>query len=207
MKKNNYTIEELRRIVRLENLGSDIWEPAEYGEVTCEGTYDMTLDDLQTALGTIIEKKLPLDDVMNWFMCLESNLSEGIGPQEITGFEYEDEVPWYEFPDNELGALSDVWGLLFELDYEIDMMEGDGTGDQIDCIQKAAEYISCFRKNQGLPKEQWVYPEYMMEGFIGEFDSDEAIVAAAEEEQKRFVAWVEELALPLDKYKKIEKKA
>ncbi len=194
MKKTHYTIEELRKIVRLEDLGTDIWEPAGDGKVTCDGVYNMTLEDLQAAVGMIIEKKLSLADVLNWYMCLTSNLSDGIGPQEVMNFEYEDEVPWYEFPEDELGALADVWSLLFELDYEIDMMEKEGTGDQIESVRKAAEYISCYVKNQGLPKEQWVYPDYMKEGFISDLDSDEAIAAATQEEQKRFVAWVDELA-------------
>lgn len=194
MKKTHYTIEELRKIVRLEDLGTDIWEPAEYGEVTCGGTYDMTLEDLQTAIGTIIEKKLPLADVMNWYICLTSDLSEGIGPRDVICFEYEDEVPWYEFPEDERGALAAAWSLLFELDYEIDLMDNEGTGDRIECAQKAAAYISCYFKNQKLPRELWVYPDYMKEGFISSLDSDEAIAAATKEEQRRFVAWVDELA-------------
>ncbi|MEE0954202.1 MAG: hypothetical protein U0L49_00130 [Eubacterium sp.] len=195
MNKTHYTREELRKIVRLEDLGTDIWEPAEYDQVTCDGIYNITLEDLRTAINKIVEKKLPLNDVMNWCMCLDSNLSAWIGPLEVTGFEYEDEIPWYEFPEDELGAIAAVWNLLFNLDFEIDMMENQGTGDQIDCIRKAQEYISCFIGNQGLPKEKWVYPEYMKEDFISAFDSDEALAAATKEEQKRFVLWVDELAL------------
>ncbi len=50
-KKTHYTIEELRKVVHLEGLGTDIWDPAGYDNVTFDGIYSMTLQDLQAALG------------------------------------------------------------------------------------------------------------------------------------------------------------
>ena len=192
MKKRNYSVEELRKIVRLEDPGSPIWYPAE--KVTFEGTYDMTLDDLETALKTITEKKLPVADVENWYQDLSSNLSAGIGPEVVTHFEYEDDVPWYDFPDNELGALYAVWYLLHDLGWDVEEMADDATGDQIPCVQKASAYLSCFRENQNRPRNQWIYPEYVKEEYIEVYDRDASLGKATKEELNRFVTWVDELA-------------
>jgi hypothetical protein len=196
MKKKEYSVEDLRKIVRLEDLGSAIWEPADPDQVTCQGTYDMTLDDLQTALAAIIRQKLPLADVRNWYVCLDHSLFEWIGPEDIIGgwYKYVDQVPWYEFPDQELDALAMAWSLLEYLDWDIDRMEEGQTGDQIERVQQAAQYIACFLHNQGLDRDQWVYPDFMKEGFIDDLADDGALAAATQEEQDRFVAWVDELA-------------
>lgn len=74
MKKKQYSVEELRKIVRLEDLGSDIWHPAKKGQIKFEGIYTMTLDDLETALKTILEKELSVPEVENWYLCLFSKL-------------------------------------------------------------------------------------------------------------------------------------
>ena len=74
MKKKQYSVEDLRKIVRLEDLGSDIWHPAKKGKIKFEGIYTMTLDDLETALKTILEKELSVPEVENWYLCLFSKL-------------------------------------------------------------------------------------------------------------------------------------
>lgn len=195
MKKRHYNLKELRKIVRIEDLGTEIWDADIHDNITCDGVYCMTLDDIQTALNTIIDQKLPLREVRNWFLYLNEILYDSIGPFDILSHEYIYVGPDYEFPDDEMDALSVVWEILLDLDSDIYSMEDDGTGDQISCVREAAEYISCFRRNQNLPKKDWIFPDRMKEIFISMFGSDQDLAEASQEERDRFVRWVDELAV------------
>ncbi len=191
MKKKQYTVEELRKIVRLEDLGSDIWHPAKKGKIKFEGIYTITLDDLETALKTILEKELPVPDVENWYSCLFSKLVDGLGPKDIVDFTYESPTSLYE-SDNERDALAGVWGLLAGFKWDFEEFHRNGYCALMVHVAWAVEDISYFRKNRDLPKEQKDYPDAVKACFIR--DNYQYLDGLKKEELKRFVTWVDDLA-------------
>ena len=191
MKKKQYSVEDLRKIVRLEDLGSDIWHPAKKGQIKFEGIYTMTLDDLETALKTILEKNLPVPDVENWYLCLFSKLVKGLGPKDIVNFAYESPTSLYE-SDHERDALAEVWGLIADFDGDFEEFHRAGKCILMAHVDWAVEDISFFRKNRDLPKEQKDYPDDVKGCFIR--DNFEYLDSLTEEELKRFVTWVDDLA-------------
>lgn len=191
MKKKQYTVEELRKIVRLEDLGSDIWHPAKKGKIKFEGIYTITLDDLETALKTILEKELPVPDVENWYLCLSSKLVDGLDPKDIINFTYETQTPLF-LSDNERDALAGAWKQISYFEEEFEGFHRNGYCSLMACVAWALEDIDLFRKNRNLPKEQRDYPENVKQAFIEDnFLSENSLT---EEELKRFVTWVDDLA-------------
>lgn len=191
MKKKQYSVEDLRKIVRLEDLGSDIWHPAKKGQIKFEGIYTITLDDLETALKTILEKELPVPEVENWYLCLFSKLVKGLGPKDIVNFAYESPTSLYE-SDHERDALAEVWGLIADFDRDFEEFHRGGPCILMARVDWAVEDISFFRKNRDLPKEQKDYPDDVKGCFIR--DNFEYLDSLTEEELKRFVTWVDDLA-------------
>lgn len=191
MKKKQYSVEDLRKIVRLEDLGSDIWHPAKKGQIKFEGIYTITLDDLETALKTILEKELPVPDVENWYLCLFSKLVKGLGPKDIVNFAYESPTSLYE-SDHERDALAEVWGLIADFDRDFEEFHRGGPCILMARVDWAVEDISFFRKNRDLPKEQKDYPDDVKGCFIR--DNFEYLDSLTDEELKRFVTWVDDLA-------------
>lgn len=191
MKKKQYSVEDLRKIVRLEDLGSDIWHPAKKGQIKFEGIYTITLDDLETALKTILEKELPVPEVENWYLCLFSKLVKGLGPKDIVNFAYESPTSLYE-SDHERDALAEVWGLIADFDGDFEEFHRAGKCILMAHVDWAVEDISFFRKNRDLPKEQKDYPDDVKGCFIR--DNFEYLDSLTEEELKRFVTWVDDLA-------------
>lgn len=196
MKKTYYSVEDLKKIVRLEELGSELWNPADREELTFEGMYEITLEDMQAALHTIIDKKLPLIDVRAWDRCLASTFSNVLGPQDIIRFEHKEECPYYDFPADEMGALNRVWEMLFEyeLEIELSLMAEFETFDQLAIVCDAAEYIECFFKNQTLAKEQWVYPKFMKRTLLNTYEYYGELEVTTDEVKARLVQYVDELA-------------
>ena len=198
-KKTHYTTEDIRKILRLTDRGADIWHPAEAGDITFDGVYHVTLHDLRAALQAIIDQNLTADDVITWWDLLNDTLYDGLGPKDVLneekGYRYQDEVPWYDFPDNESGVLFRLWhdliGSLVSDCYEI---EDNPPVGQMESLHDAAAYIDCYLNNQHQPKEKWQYPDFMMEYFIDCFDDDNTLAEAADAEKKRFAAWVDLLA-------------
>ena len=197
--KTHYTTNELRKIVRMEDIGSEIWCPDVMDKITFDGIYNITSEDLQASLQTIIDKNLTCEDVLIWWDILNNNLMDGLGPKQcldaVKGNCLIENKPWYEFPEGEAGVIYYLWNYLFDvMIFEINEKDEDEPAGQVQTLKNSLDYITCFLKNRDLPKEKWVYPEFIMENFIDQFDDDEILARASEAEKKRFALWVDHLA-------------
>ncbi len=194
MRKITYTLEELRKIVRMEDLGSEIWEAAEEKDIICDGVYDITLDDIEAALNRISEEKLPAADVLRWHKYLRDTFRGHIGPEDIMESQYKPDHPVYKFPDSERNVLAFVMTCADALSVEIKIKGEDKRGDQLTTADSLTEYIRCFRENRKLPEEQWSYPDFMKTAYIDGFNDDRVLEEASEEQRAKYMSYVEELA-------------
>lgn len=217
LKRRIYTKEDLRKIARLEDPGSDLWTPVSEDKIVCNDYYEMDLDDLQNALTTIITNELSYSQVLLWIMDLERFFIDYIGPEEILTAEFE--VDWldYKYPDVDLKAFAVAWYLLndFQL-YLDDSGAPSGNGDRpsetddpenesddrvrkateslFSAVLRAEQYIEYYHRNKGLPEQKRDYPDFMKSWFIQVFDDEGRLEKATDVEKKRFLAYVDELA-------------
>ena len=217
VKRRIYTKEDLRKIARLEDPGSDLWTMVPEDKIVCNDYYEMDLDDLQNALTTIISHELSYGQVLLWIMDLERFFVDYIGPEEILTAEFGIDWPDYEYPDRDRKAFAMAWYLAGDFQVYLDESdESSGSGDGLtetagpgnesddrarktmeslfSAVIRAEQYIEYYHRNKDLPEQKRDYPDFMKSWFIDAFDDEGRLERATDDEKKRFLRYVDELA-------------
>ena len=178
---------EQRRILRMEH-------PVDKLPVNPQCTEDcpITLDDLECALDQMTGEKYPAEAVLGWYEYVESELGISTGLTRILE-EYDDEAMAGSCPEREEDAIAITWLLMSDLDLNLAGAPGQ-TADQTRCISQALAFLKAFKQNRNLPREDWVYPDFMMEQIIIDLDDDDALERADDYHLDRFRTFVETLA-------------
>lgn len=191
MEKTHYNADDIKRVVRFEDLGSDIWNPAE-DEFFVDGYYEMTLDDMRTAVKNMSAQGVDSSMYLKWADMLYDMFEDSLGPDDIVHFYY-DRENYFDMAQDEKGTLDAVWNLFYEMERDCSEMEAKGRTIPL-CVEEAGEYIECFDRNRGLPRSEWKLPAFVKSGYIEHFNWADELERASAEEKKLFRQYVDELA-------------
>ena len=170
-------------------------------DIEIEAGYEMTLDDLRSALVRCQETDITLNEFLTlWFWPLVNTLRDALC---LTGFCGEDNRFLLAYrlrsvpaTDDELfhWCLSYLYGCIigeFEITRSMKLR-------QIADYEGLIDMIDCFRENEGIPVEEWDYPDVFMRDFIANYDNDLILSDADGTTRALFRKFTDELCLKDD---------
>ncbi len=171
MEKNRtLTREDLRKMARLEDPGEEMWQQDAWGKVKVTEKYQMTLDDLEAALRSILENSLTLDCVDRWTNCVQSWYPAQLGIDKIQARARRfPSCPVFEFPEDESVLILTVLQQLSDMCFSKTLVDIEVEDIRM-IVEVLLDYVTAYRRNRDLPRSEWVYSESMNENMVSMAD-------------------------------------
>ncbi len=192
--------EQLIRFARLELTLSDIIPfLSSEGAFGSRAFYRMTLEDLQDALNTAVDKDMTVADfATDWFYPIVEELSGCLGLTEILpGFPNTLAMQRFRNPDMEDDEMMMwVFHKLYPVFADISnvVMNSHMKMKDLSRAEEIVEAIDIHYKNLGVEPGFREYPDIIKSDFINEWDNDLLLRGADENTRKMFVDFVGDLA-------------
>lgn len=180
------------KVVRFEETDSSLWDDLEEGAVP-EGSYTVTVKDIQTAIENIINSKATVPQLFRWLHMLFEVLDGDLLPDDLMERAIETDV-LYTFPAEKEAVMLGALRILINVSRNLaNGADGEGLAMDLPCLKDAREYLKCYEENKGKPEAQWQYPDFMKEAYLTYIDESGFLNKLSEQELAKYKTFLSEL--------------